>query len=163
MSDGISYVKSNPYGQKSIEITNAAYSRLVKPTFPYLEKPASYAKPYVAKADEVGENILNKIDEKFPVLKSETEEIKSTVVDYIHWPAKVAGEQRDYILKTYNDEYKRCGGDGVVAGGKALVSGSMVITSEWLSFFASLLQQKKEEAAGKVKEATEAVKEKADN
>lgn len=120
-------------------------------------------KPYAAKADEVGDLLLSKFDEKLPIMKSETKEVKQTVIDYVHWPIKTAGEQKDYIFKTYSDEYKKCGGDGVVAGSKALVSGSFVITSEWLAYFASLLQQKKEEAKKVAEETKEAVKEKTSN
>lgn len=160
VSDSIGLFKSNPYGQKSIDLTNATYAKFVKPTFPYLEKPASYAKPYVAKADEIGDSLLTKFDEKVPIVKSETAEIKNTVLDYAHWPIKVASEQKDYIFKTYSGEYEKCGGDGVVAGGKALVSGSFVITSDYLAYFASLLQKNKKEVETKVSEAKETVKEK---
>jgi hypothetical protein len=152
VSDSISVFQSNPYGQKSIDLTNAAYARFVKPTLPYLEKPASYAKPYVAKVDEIGDSILSKFDEKVPIVKSETSEIKQTAVDYVHWPFKVATEQKDYVISTYSDEYKKCGGDGVIAGGKALVSGSFVVASDWLSYFASLLQKAKAEGQSKAAE-----------
>ena len=140
----------------------------MKPTFPYLEKPASYAKPYVAKVDELGDTILTKFDERVPIVKSETSEIKKTAVDYAHWPVKIATDQKDYVFKTYSDEYKKCGGDGVVAGSKALVSGSFVVASDWLAYIASLLQKGKEEAKSKgaelkaqAKEGADAAKEKA--
>lgn len=168
VSDSISAFQSNPYGQKSIDLTNFAYTKFVKPTFPYLEKPASYAKPYVAKVDEIGDTILTKFDERVPIVKSETGEIKKTAIDYIQWPVKVANEQKDYVFKTYSDEYKNCGGDGVVAGGKALVSGSFVVASDWLAYIASLLQKGKEEAKSKgaelkvqAQEAVDAAQEKA--
>lgn len=144
-------------------MTNQAYSTFVKPTFPYLEKPAAYAKPYVAKADEIGDSLLSKVDEKIPVLKSETKDIQQTILDYAHWPVKVAGEQKDYVFKTYNSEYKKCGGDGVVAGGKAMFSSGFVITSDLLAYLSTLLQKKKEEAKDAAKEATDTIKEKTDN
>ncbi|KAK5102500.1 hypothetical protein LTR70_000356 [Exophiala xenobiotica] len=153
VSDSISAFQSNPYGQKSIDITNFAYSRFVKPTFPYLEKPASYAKPYVAKVDELGNTFLTKFDERVPIVKSETSEIKKTAVDYVNWPVKVAVSQKDYYVNTYSDEYEKCGGNGVVAGSKALVSGSFVVASDWLAYIASLLQQSKEVAKSKAAEA----------
>lgn len=161
VSDSIGAFKSNPYGQKSIDLTNATYAKFVKPTFPYLEKPASLARPYVAKADEIGDSLLTKFDEKVPIVKSETAEIKSTILDYVRWPVKLANEQKDYVINTYTGEYKKCGGDGIVAGGKALVSGSFVITSDWLAYFASLLQKGKEEAEAKATDVAETVKEKA--
>ncbi|KAJ9660231.1 hypothetical protein H2198_002737 [Neophaeococcomyces mojaviensis] len=160
VKDSIDTFKSYPIGQYSIDITNSAYANFVKPTFPYLEKPAAYAKPYVAKADEIGDTILTKVDEKVPILKSETKDIQKQLSDYAYWPFKAAGEQKDYVLKTYSDEYKKCGGDGVVAGGKALVSGSFVITSEWLAYFSTLLQKKKEQAKGAAEDAKKTVEEK---
>lgn len=160
VSDSIGAFKGNPYGQRSIDITNATYAKFVKPTFPYLEKPAAYAKPYVAKADEIGDSLLTRFDEKVPIVKSETAEIKNAILDYAQWPVKVANEQKDYVLSTYNTEYKKCGGDGIVAGSKAFVSGSFVITSDWLAYFASLLQKGKQEAESKASEAKEVIKEK---
>lgn len=163
VSDSISAFQSNPYGQKSIDITNALYAKFVKPAFPYLETPASYAKPYVAKIDQIGDSLLSKVDEKAPIVKSETKEIKGTIFEYVSWPLKFAGEQKDYVLSTYTEQYKKNGGDGVVAGGRALFSGSLVITSDYLSFLASLLQKTKQEAETKAKEGAETVKEKTDN
>jgi len=163
VKDSIDTFKSYPIGQYSIDLTNSAYANFVKPTLPYFEKPASYAKPYVAKADEIGDNILSIVDEKVPILKSETKDIQQQIFDYANWPLKTAGEQRDYVLNTYNSEYKKCGGDGVVAGGKALVSGSFVITSEWLNYFTTLLQRKKEEAKDTAQDAQKTIEEKTDN
>ncbi|KAK5072043.1 hypothetical protein LTR64_004179 [Lithohypha guttulata] len=160
VSDSIQAFQNNPYGQKSIDITNFTYANFVKPTFPYLEKPASYIKPYAAKVDELGDSLLTKIDERVPILQKETEEVKSTVIDYVNWPRKVAHEQVSYVYDTYNNEYKKCGGDGVVAGSKALVSGSFVITSDWLSYFATLLQKRKEEAQDVAQQAMGVAQEK---
>lgn len=163
VSDSISTFKSYPIGQYSIDLTNSAYASFVKPTFPYLETPAAYAKPYINKADEIGDNLLSIVDEKIPVLKSETKDIQKQIIDFAYWPIHVAEEQKDYIFKTYSSEYKKCGGDGIVAGGKAVVSSSFVITSEWLHYFSTLLQKKKEEAASAAKEAADTVKEKTSN
>lgn len=163
MKDSISAFQSNPYGQKSIDITNFGYSKFVKPTLPWLEKPAQYAKPYVAKADEVGDHLLSRFDEKVPILKSETQEIKSTIFDYVSWPLKTAGETKQYVLDTYQSEYKKCGGDGVVAGSKALVTSGLVISSDALTHLSSFLQQKKAEAKEVAKETEQQVKEKTDN
>lgn len=154
VSDGISTFKGNPYGAKSIDLTNAGYAKFVKPTFPYLETPASYAKPYVAKADELGDKLLSKVDERIPVVKSETKEIKGTIFSYVSWPLDKAGETRDWALSTYSDEYKKCGGDGVVAGGKAAVTTSLVLSSDVLKWLSSFLQAKTQEAKEVVSEKT---------
>jgi len=157
VSDTVSTFKSYPVGQKSIDLTNAAYGKFVKPTLPYFETPAAYAKPYVSKADELGDAFLSKVDERVPIVKSETQEIKDTVFSYAQWPLVKAGETKDIVLSTYSEEYKKCGGDGIVAGGKALVSSSLVLTSKTLNWLSEYLAAKKEEA----KDAAETAKDKA--
>lgn len=135
----------------------------MKPTLPYLEKPAAYAKPYVAKADEVGDNLLSRFDERVPILKSDTKEIKSTIFDYMHWPFKTAGETKDFVFQTYSDEYQKCGGNGLVASGKALVTSGLVISSTALAHLSTFLQQKKEDAKDVAGDAQEKVQEKTGN
>jgi len=146
VSDSISTIKGNPYGAKSIDLTNAGYAKFVKPTFPYLETPASYAKPYVAKADELGDKILSKFDEQVPIVKSETKDIQGTIYSFINWPLDKASTTKDWALNTYSDEYKKCGGEGYVAGGKAVITTSLVLSSDVLKWASSFLQAKKEEA-----------------
>jgi hypothetical protein len=91
----------------------------------HFKTPYSYTKPYVAKVDQIGDSLLTKFDEKIPILKSETAEIKSTARDYAHWPIKKASEGTNWIKSTYSEEYKKCGGDGVVAAGKAAITSSL--------------------------------------
>jgi len=154
ISDSITTFKANPYGAKSIDLTNAGYAKLVKPTFPYLQTPVSYAKPYIAKADQIGDSLLTKVDEKFPIVKNETAEIKGTILDYVSFPLVKAGEGKEYVIGTYSSEYKKCGGDGYLAGGKALITSSLVITSDMLSWLSTFVAKKKAEAEAVVKEKT---------
>jgi len=166
VADGISTFKSYPIGQKSIDITNSAYSSLVKPAFPYLETPASYAKPYVSKADELGDSILKKVDEKVPVVKSETKDIQSYIYSWVHWPIDVVDEGKKYTFTTFDKQYKACGEDGVVAFSKALVTSGLIVSSDAAHYLASLLQKKQAEladvAAKTGSDAKETVKEKTD-
>lgn len=134
-------------------MTNAVYSKFAKPFLPYLETPAAYAKPYALKIDEYGNIFLDKVDEKVPVLKAETEEVKSTVIGYINWPLEKAGETKSYVLDLYNSEYKKCGGDGLVAGGKAVITSSLVLTSDTLHWLSQFLAAKKAEAEDYAKDA----------
>jgi len=160
VSDAISTFKSNPYGAKSIDLTNASYAKFVKPAFPYLQTPASYAKPYIAKADQIGDSLLSKVDEKIPVVKSETSEVKSKIFDVAGWPMAKVGESKDYLLSKYTDEYKKCGGDGIVAGGKAVITSSLVISSDVLNWLSSFLAAKKAQAKELAQEKSQEVKEK---
>lgn len=135
-------------------MTNAGYAKFVKPAFPYVETPVAYAKPYVAKVDEIGDKILSKVDERIPALKSETEELKSSIWSLIYWPVTKTTETRDWAFGTYSSEYKKCGGDGIVAGGKAAVTTPLILGSEMLQWISSFLQAKKEEAKEIVQEKT---------
>ncbi|KAL2436500.1 hypothetical protein ABEF95_011308 [Exophiala dermatitidis] len=152
--DSVKTIKENPYGAKSIDLTNAGYEKFVKPAVPYFETPASYAKPYVAKADELGDKLLSKIDQQVPIVKSDTKEIQSKVRDYINWPLETVHNTKDWAFKTYGEEYKKCGGDGVVAGGKAVITTSLILSSEVLKWASSFLQAKKEEAKKVAQEKT---------
>jgi len=149
VSDSISTFKSNPYGAKAISVAEGGYSKLVAPTLPYLEKPYSVVSPYVAKADEIGDGILGKIDSKVPVVKSETKDIKDTAFSYAFYPLDKFGESKKYVFDTYGSEYKKCGGDGYVAGGKAVVTSGLVIFSDTLTWVSNFISAKKEEAKEK--------------
>lgn len=154
INDSIKTLKNNRYGAKGIDLTHAGYAKLVEPTLPYLKGPYSYLAPYVSKADELGDKSLSKIEEKVPIVKSETQEIRQTAFDFALWPLETAGNTKDYVLKTYGQEYKKCGGDGVIAGGKAAITSSLVISADFLSWVSSLLKAKKDEARETVKEKT---------
>lgn len=95
---------------------------------------------------------MTKIDKTFPVVKKDTEEIKDSVLDVVFMPLRLAFQGKDYVFKTYGNEYKKCGGDGIVAGGKAMITTSLVVTSDTLNWLSNYLSQKKEEAKDASKE-----------
>lgn len=146
VSDSISTFKSNPYGQKSIDIAENGYKSIVAPVVDSLQGPYGYVKPYVDKADQLADGGMTKIDQTFPIVKKDTEEIKDSVLDVVFMPLRMAFQGKDYVFKTYSNEYKKCGGDGLVASGKAMITTSLVLTSDTLNWLSSYLSQKKEEA-----------------
>ena len=145
VSDSISTFKSNPYGKKSLDLSNTGYEKLVAPFVPYAKRPYGYVAPYVAKADSFGSNSLSWLEKTFPIMKEDTKKIKGTVVDYAYSPLRLVGDSKNYLLDTYSSEYKKCGGAGYVAGSKAVVTTGLVVTSDTLSWLSSFLGQKKEE------------------
>jgi len=147
VSDSISTFKSNTYGAKALDISNTGYEKFVSPFVPYAKRPYGYVAPYVAKADSLASNGLSKVDNKFPIVKQDTEKIKGTVLDYAYFPFRIVGDGKNYLQDTYTGEYKKCGGDGYIAGGKAMITTSLVVTSDTLSWLGSFLGQKKEEGA----------------
>ena len=145
VSDAISTFKSNPYGKKSLDLSNTGYEKLVAPFIPYAKRPYGYVAPYVAKADSLGSDALSKVDHTFPIMKEDTQKIKGTVLDYAYFPFRLAGDSKNYILDTYSMEYKKCGGDGYVAGSKAVITTGLVVTSDTLAWLSTFLGQKKDE------------------
>ncbi len=147
ISDAISTYKSNPYGKKSLDLSNTGYEKLVAPFVPYAKRPYGYVAPYVAKADSLGSGALTRVDNTFPIVKEDTEKIKGTVFDIAYFPFRLAGDSKNYVLDTYSSEYKKCGGDGYIAGSKAVITTGLVVTSDTLSWLSTFLGQKKEEGS----------------
>lgn len=110
--------------------------------------------PYVAKADAIADGGLSKVDQTFPIMKQDTQKIKGTVLDFAFFPLRMASEGTNHVWSTYSNEYKKCGGDGMVAGGKALITSGLVFISDSLAWLSSFLGAKKEQAKGLAKEKT---------
>lgn len=69
---------------------------------------------------------------------------------------QIVGDVKHHLFDTYGSEYKKCGGDGMIAGGKAVISTSLVLSQESLGWLNSFLQTKKEQAKGVMDEKTAA-------
>jgi len=63
-----------------------------------------------------------------------------------------ATEGKDYIFKTYNSEVKKVGGEGLVTKGKALVTTTLIVGSDALSYVSNFLAAKKAETKEVVNE-----------
>ncbi|KAI1364965.1 hypothetical protein F5Y08DRAFT_196751 [Xylaria arbuscula] len=159
VNDGITYFKKNPYGQKSIELSDSAYQTFAKPILPYLNKPYSYVEPYVKRADAFGDDALSKIDERIPALKKPTDELVSDGKAVVFFPVRKGLETKEHITDIYNSEYKKVGGEGLVTSSKAWISTGLFVTTEALTWVGNMLR------AGKVqaKEATHNVTPQANN
>lgn len=154
VADGLKHFQSNPYGQKSIEVADQGYKSIVTPILPYAQGPYGYVKPYVTKADEIAEGGLKKVDETFPIVKEDTQKIKDSIFDLALLPFRIANNSKNYVLKTYDGEYKKCGGNGYIASGKALVTTGLIVTSDSLAWLSTFLNEKKEQTKDVVKEKT---------
>lgn len=144
MNDSIDAFQKNPYGQKSLDITNSAYESAVKPLLPYAQGPYSYVAPYVQKADEMGDDMLTHGEKYFPVLKEDSEKVKDSAMRLIFWPFYLAAHTRDYAFDTWNDEYKKTEGEGIPKLVKAAISTDLKFMSDAYNMAMSILQQGKE-------------------
>ncbi|EOD43525.1 pathogenesis associated protein Cap20 [Neofusicoccum parvum] len=152
VADLVDTYKSNPYGQKSLDLSYAAYDRFGKPIVPYLSKPYGYVAPYVQRADSLGDKGLSEVDKRFPIVKEKTSTIKGKVVDVAYLPVALAGQGKEYLFSTYNDEYQKTGGNGIITTAKAVISTELKITADVLQLIADYLGPKKEEAKKYVQE-----------
>ena len=154
VSDSISTFKSNPYGQKSIAIADNTYAKIVAPFVPYAQRPYSLVKPYVAKADEIADTGLNKVDARFPIVKEDSKKVYGSILDFAFMPLRMAGDGKNYVLDTYSSEYKKCGGAGIISGGKAMITTGLVVTSDSLAWLSQLVARKTEQTKEVTKEKT---------
>ena len=161
MSASYDTYKSNPLGANTLILLGRTYDAFIYPlVFSRLaqDQIKPVVSPYLSKADGFADSSLSTIDQHFPIIKSKPEEIQSTIVNLVKYPFVLADQERQYVLKTYGDQYKKVGGSDkgldLVATGKALIGTGLVATSETLNTVAGwLAQQKKvaEEQVDKVK------------
>lgn len=142
---------NNPYGAKSLDIADAAYTKLGKPVMPYLRTPYSYAAPYVAKADSLADKGLEQVDSRFPIVREDTVTIKDTMVNYAFLPFRVAGEGRTYLINTWEDQYNKTAarnnrGNGLSTSLLAIISTQLKIAADSVNLVADWLGPKSEEA-----------------
>ncbi|KAK6431285.1 hypothetical protein LTR95_012555 [Oleoguttula sp. CCFEE 5521] len=144
VASGIDAVKAHPYGKKSIELVDQAYNRFGKPVEPYFETPYQYAKPYVAKADELGDKALHRVDGTFPLVKEQPETIWETGKSWAFWPLS-------YAQEAWNDEYTKTNRAKKNQGGlfvliPALISFQLRVVSDVFQTATSYIKPKYEEA-----------------
>ncbi|KAG5301410.1 CAP20 [Histoplasma ohiense] len=157
VSDSLTYLKNHPYGQKSLQLADQGYANYAKPVLPFFSKPYNYVAPYVAKADSLSNEGLKRVEDRFPIVKKDTETIKGALKGYIHMPFRVVEEGKKHVLQVYSAEYKNCGGgEGYVAAGKAVITTGLTITSESLEWLRACITR----AEQKGREGVEAVSEK---
>lgn len=152
ISDSIATFQSHPLGQKSIALSTSGYNNFAKPVLPYLSKPYQYVSPYITKADSLGDSTLSTLDSKFPTIKKPTGELYDNGKGYVFFPYKKGMEGKDYVLKTFNSEKKKVGGEGIVTLGKAAVTTSLIVSSDALSWLSTFLSAKKAETKEVVNE-----------
>ena len=146
VSDGVHTFKSNEYGQRSIKLGDSAYKTFAAPILPYFARPIEYVTPYVSKADEIGDKTLNRIDERFPVVKKPTNDLYNDTKGLILFPLHKGLEGKDHVIQVYSSEYKKNEQAGLVATGKAVVTTVLVVSNETLSWLSSFISQKKAKA-----------------
>lgn len=133
-------------------MSDTAYKTFAQPILPYLNKPYQYVSPYVKKADDLGDKTLSKVDEKFPVVKKQTNEIYEDGRNLVLMPYRTAYAAKDHVFETYNGEVKKVGGDNLISYGKALLTTSFIVTAEVIQSVSGFLGQTKKQTKSAVDE-----------
>ncbi|KAL2759530.1 hypothetical protein ACRALDRAFT_1054403 [Sodiomyces alcalophilus JCM 7366] len=153
--DGVTTIKQNPYAQKSLQLGDSAYKTFAQPFVPLLNKPFQLVRPYLQKADSLGDQALFKVEETAPFVKKPTNQLVADAKSLIGLPYRTGMEAKDHVMNTYSNECKKIGGDGIVTQGRALVSTALVSSSQLLNWACNVM-------SSRGKEAKENVKDKAD-
>ncbi|KAF7546782.1 hypothetical protein G7046_g9202 [Stylonectria norvegica] len=146
VSDSVHTFKTNEYGQKSIALGDSAYKIFAAPVVPWFAKPYEYVSPYVSKVDSLGDKTLDRIDERFPVVKKPTNDLYNDTKGLILFPLQKGIEGKDHVVQVYSTEYKKNEQAGLVATGKAALTTVLVVSNETLSWLSSFISAKKSEA-----------------
>jgi hypothetical protein len=148
--DSLEAYKSHPYGARSLSLLASTYQRFIAPLHPYLKTPYSYLSPYLHRADELGDNGLSQVESRFPIVKEDTSKLKQTVVDYASVPLGFAGRGKEYVMGTWQDEYRKTSGEGVVKFGKAVVSAELRVGFDVLDVVKGYMRRGEKEVNKKV-------------
>jgi hypothetical protein len=147
ISDSVHTFQANEYGQRSLKLGDSAYKTFAAPVLPYFAKPYGYVSPYVQRADSFGDATLGKIDERFPVVKTPTNDLYNGTKGLILLPYHKGLEGKDHVFGVYSSELKKIEQQGIVAQGKAAVTTVLLVSNETLSWLSSFLSAKKAEAS----------------
>ena len=148
IASGVNTIKTNEYTQRPIRLGDSVYQTFAAPVIPWFAKPYEFVSPYVSKADSFGDKTLEKLDERFPVVKKPTEELYNDTKVLIMLPYRKGIEGKDHVFQIYSSEFKKNDQQpGLRAYGKAAVTTALVVSSETLSWVSSFLSAKKQQAA----------------
>jgi hypothetical protein len=148
VKDTVSAYKQNPYGKKSLELGDSAYNPFAKPVrrSPLFSKPYHIVEPIVLKVDDLGDETLNKVDKRFPVLMKPTDEVVASGKEIAYFPVAKTIQTRDHLFDVYTSELKKVGGEGLITYTKAFISAYLVVTTETLNWIAETLRAGTEKA-----------------
>ena len=89
---------------------------------------------------------------RFPIIREDTEKLRTTIYEGAQGSVRIVVDAKGHIVELYGSESKKCGGDGYVASGKAVITTGLILSQESLAYVSSLLQTKKEQAKDAVQE-----------
>jgi hypothetical protein len=121
VQDGVRAFSANPVGKISIQLTNSAYDLVGAPILNLFNKPLAYVIPYAQRADEIGVEVLSRVEEKYPVVKKPSSELLNGAKEVAAVPVK-------HVTEVYNGAYKRSGSNHSIASVKAATETAAIVT-----------------------------------
>ncbi|KXX82304.1 hypothetical protein MMYC01_201977 [Madurella mycetomatis] len=125
VQDGVRKFKEIPVLEKSVQLSTTAYNRLAAPFLSLFSKPYGFVSPYIERVDQLGDQTLSKVDERFPAVKKPSDELSAELMaeakKAAYLPVRMSRSGADFVLKTYHDEYTRIADTSPVAHSKAAV------------------------------------------
>ncbi|OAQ58562.1 perilipin-like protein, Mpl1 [Purpureocillium lilacinum] len=123
-------------------ITTFVQRTLAVPVRPWIAKLYGYISPYVQRADSLGDKTLDRIDERFPVVKKPTNKLYNDTRRLILLPYNKSVVGRDHVFQVYRSKITEAEQQGLVPQGKAAVSTALAVSNETLSWLKSVIRQK---------------------
>lgn len=127
VQDGVRVFKANALGKMSIQLSTSVYQAVAAPVLPLFNKPFSFVSPYLQRADELGNETLTMLEEKFPAVKKPSPELLVEAKEVVYAPVR-------HVAEVYNGAYQRNGSGDVIARSKAAVKTAALVTGESLIY-----------------------------
>jgi hypothetical protein len=123
--DTVETLKATQIGATTLNLASNSYNSVIAPFHPYLQRPYSVARPYLARADELGDSGLSKLESYVPVVKEDTSVLKG----YAFAPY-------NYVTGTWQEQYSRTTHqNGLVKVGLAAVSTELKMVQDACQVF----------------------------
>ncbi|USP74875.1 hypothetical protein yc1106_02149 [Curvularia clavata] len=143
--DSVETFKTHPYGERALALASNTYNNVVAPFHPYLRTPYSYISPYLARADQLGDNGLSTLESHLPIVKEDTQKLKQYAYSPVH-----------YVQGTWQDEYNKTHyNNGVLKMGVAALSFELRMLSDACDVVLAYLNKGKEQTKKKVEEVNQ--------
>ena len=127
VQDGVRAFQAHPLGKMSVQLSNSAYQIVGAPVLSLLYKPLSYVAPYVQRVDELGDQTLSRVEEKYPVVKKSSPELFEEAKQVVYAPVQ-------HVTSVYNRAYQLKEGGSAVATGKAAAKTAVFVWFEGACF-----------------------------
>ncbi|KAL1840926.1 hypothetical protein VTJ49DRAFT_7624 [Mycothermus thermophilus] len=122
VQDGVRAFNNSPVGRVTTQLGTSAYKLVPAPLLSLMEKPIAYVTPYVTpyaqRVDEIGDQTLTRVVERYPVVKKPAPELLADAREAVYKPVR-------HVTEVYHSVYEResTNGNGGAATGEKAATG----------------------------------------